>query len=148
MTPIFNVRSMDDVLSDSIKDPRFLMLLVGAFGVLAVALAGIGIYGVVSYSVTQRRREIGIRAALGAQPVTLLALLLREGMLLISIGIAVGSTGAWMLTQLLSGLLYGVEPRDPVTFVATAIILAGFALIACLIPARHVLRVEPIEAFR
>jgi predicted permease len=148
MIPIYNIRSMDDVLSDSIKDPRFLMLLVGSFGVLAAALAGIGIYGVVSYSVTQRRREIGIRAALGAQPGTLLALLLRESMLLIAVGVTLGSIGAWMLTQLLSGLLYGVGPRDPVTFGGTAILLVGLALIACLIPARHVLRIEPIEAIR
>jgi putative ABC transport system permease protein len=148
MMPISNVRSMDEVLSDSLEDPRFLMLLIGTFGALAVLLAGIGIYGVGSYSVSQRRREIGIRAALGARPGILLAFLLREGMLMIAVGVTLGSIGSWMLTQMLTGLLYGVGPRDPVTFGAAAAMLAGFALLACVIPARHVLRIEPIEAFR
>jgi putative ABC transport system permease protein len=146
--PIADVKTMDAVLSESVAAPRFRALLLGAFGALGLLLAMVGIFGVISYAVTQRTREIGVRMALGAQPRDVLQLVLGEGMLLAAIGIATGAAGALALTKLLQSLLYEIKPRDPATFVAVAIAVAAAAALACYIPARRAMRVDPIVALR
>jgi putative ABC transport system permease protein len=127
---------------------RLQSLLLSVFAGIAVLLAAIGIYGVISYSVEQRTREIGIRAALGASRSDLLRLVLRSGMLMAGIGLAVGVVGAYLLTWLLKNLLFGVGARDPMTMGGVAAILAFVALLACYIPARRATRVDPMVALR
>jgi putative ABC transport system permease protein len=139
---------MDAIVAESVAEPKFRTLLLGSFGALGLILAMVGIYGVISYSVTQRTDEIGLRLALGAQPRDVLGLVLREGMMLAGLGIAVGAAGALALTRLLTSLLYEVKPRDPVTFIAVAIALAVVAAAACYIPARRAMRVDPMVALR
>jgi putative ABC transport system permease protein len=146
--PIADVKTMDAILSESVAAPRFRALLLGAFGALGLLLAMVGIFGVISYAVTQRTREIGVRMALGAQPRDVLRLVLGEGMLLAAIGIAAGAAGALALTKLLESLLYEIKPRDPATFIAVAIAVAAAAALACYIPARRAMRVDPIVALR
>ena len=146
--PIADVKTMDAILSESVAAPRFRTLLLGAFGALGLLLAMVGIFGVISYAVTQRTREIGVRMALGAQPRDVLRLVLGEGMLLAAIGIATGAAGALALTKLLESLLYEIKPRDPATFIAVAIAVAAAAALACYIPARRAMRVDPIVALR
>jgi putative ABC transport system permease protein len=146
--PIADVKTMDAILSESVAAPRFRTLLLGAFGTLGLLLAMVGVFGVISYAVTQRTREIGVRMALGAQPRDVLRLVLGEGMLLAAIGIATGAAGALALTKLLESLLYEIKPRDPATFVAVAFAVAAAAGLACYIPARRAMRVDPIVALR
>jgi putative ABC transport system permease protein len=146
--PITDVKTMDAIVAESVAEPKFRTLLLGSFGALGLILAMVGIYGVISYSVTQRTDEIGLRLALGAQPRDVLGLVLREGMMLAGLGIAVGAAGALALTRLLTSLLYEVKPRDPVTFIAVAIALAVVAAAACYIPARRAMRVDPMVALR
>jgi predicted permease len=146
--PIADVKTMDAILSESVAAPRFRTLLLGAFGTLGLLLAMVGIFGVISYAVTQRTREIGVRMALGAQPLDVLRLVLGEGMLLAAIGIVAGAAGALALTKLLESLLYEIKPRDPATFIAVAISVAAAAALACYIPARRAMRVDPIVALR
>ncbi len=146
--PIADVKTMDAVLSESVAAPRFRALLLGAFGALGLLLAMVGIFGVISYAVTQRTREIGVRMALGAQPRDVLRLVLGEGMLLAAIGIVTGAAGALALTKLLESLLYEIKPRDPATFIAVAVAVAAAAALACFIPARRAMRVDPIVALR
>jgi putative ABC transport system permease protein len=124
------------------------MQLVGLFGVLALLLAGVGIYGVIAYSVTQRTREIGIRVALGASRTAILRWVLRQGMILTVAGIAVGLIGAVALTRLLRSLLFGVGPMDVVTYGVLAVVLGVVALIACYVPARRATKVDPLIALR
>ena len=124
------------------------MALLGAFAGLALVLSALGIYGVLTYSVARRTREIGVRLALGAQPVSLLRLVIGDGGRLVSIGILAGVAAGLLLTRLLAGLLYGVGPSDLVTFVAGALVLASVSLLACYIPARRAMRVDPIEVLR
>ncbi len=146
--PIANVRSMDQVIEAAESQPRFLTLLLGLFSALALILAVIGIYGVMSYAVTQRTNEIGIRMALGAQPSSVLGLVLGQGMRLALAGMAVGVALAFALTRLMSSLLFGIAPTDPITFVAVVIVLAVAAAAACYIPARRAMKVDPIVALR
>jgi predicted permease len=146
--PIADIKTMDALLSESVAAPRFRTLLLGAFGALGLLLAMVGVFGVISYAVTQRTREIGVRMALGAQPRDVLRLVLGEGMLLAAIGIATGAAGALALTKLLESLLYEIKPRDPATFIAVAISVAAAAALACYIPARRAMRVDPIVALR
>jgi putative ABC transport system permease protein len=146
--PIADVKTMDAILSESVAAPRFRALLLGAFGALGLLLAMVGIFGVISYAVTQRTREIGVRMALGAQPRDVLRLVLGEGMLLAAIGILAGAAGALALTKLLESLLYEIKPRDPATFIAVAIAVAAAAALACYVPARRAMRVDPIVALR
>jgi len=146
--PIYNVHTMDQLISTSISRRRFSMLLLGIFGGLALLLAAIGIYGVISYSVTQRTHEMGLRIALGAKPGDLAALIVRQGMRLALVGVAVGTVASLGLTTLMSSLLYGVRPNDPITLVGGALLLACAALLGCYIPARRAARVDPIVALR
>lgn len=146
--PITDVETMDQVVAGNIAEPRFQTLLLGSFGVLGLMLAMVGIYGVISYSVRQRTREIGVRMALGAQPQDVLRMVIGEGMWLAGAGIILGVGGALALTRFLRSLLFEIKPTDPATFVGVAIVLAIVALAACWIPARRAMKVEPMEALR
>jgi len=145
---MFSVRSMNDWLSRSIAQPRLNAVLVTAFGCLALLMAAIGVYGVLSYLVNQRTREIGLRMALGAQRQRVIGLVIKEGMILALTGIAAGVLSALLVSQVLSSLLYGVAARDASTFAATAITLTLVALAACIAPAVRASRVDPILALR
>jgi putative ABC transport system permease protein len=146
--PLFGERTMEDLVSASLAQRRFAMQVVGLFGVLALLLAGIGIYGVMAYSVTQRTREIGIRMALGATTGSICRWLLQQGMRLTLIGVGVGLVGALALTRLLRGLLFGIGPTDVATYVGLTALLAAVALLACYIPARRATKVDPLVALR
>jgi putative ABC transport system permease protein len=146
--PIANIQTMTERISNSVARPRYTATLVSLFAVLALVLAAVGIYGVVSYSVLQRTREIGIRIALGAQRRDVLLLGLKQGLGLTVLGVVVGIAGAFALTRVLGSLLYGVTPTDPLTFTMVSLLLTGVALIACWIPARRATRVDPMVALR
>ena len=146
--PVANIRTLEKIVSDSVAPRRLTMLLLGIFAALALVLAGVGLYGVISYSVTQRTHELGVRMALGAQPSEVLRLVIGHGMILTMIGVAIGLAGAFALTRFLSSLLFGVTARDPATFLAVALALASVALAACYIPARRATRVDPMVALR
>jgi predicted lysophospholipase L1 biosynthesis ABC-type transport system permease subunit len=146
--PLHNIATMDQVVSKSVADPRFYTLLLGSFSALALILASAGIYSVISYSVTQRTREIGIRLALGAQAGSILRLVVRQGMALTLAGLAIGLGGAFALTRVLSDFLYQVSVTDPTTFALLSSLLAAVALLACWIPARRATKVDPLAALR
>ena len=146
--PVANIRTLEKIVSDSVAPRRLTMLLLGIFAALALVLAGVGLCGVISYSVTQRTHELGVRMALGAQPSEVLRLVIGHGMILTMIGVAIGLAGAFALTGFLSSLLFGVTARDPATFLAVALALASVALAACYIPARRATRVDPMVALR
>jgi putative ABC transport system permease protein len=146
--PVTAVQTMTEVVRTSAATPRFNTLLVGAFALLALLLAGIGIAGVLATSVSRRTQEIGVRLALGARPRTLVAMVLREGMALAGIGLAVGWPVAWMLSRVMGSLLFEVRPRDPLAFGAAAALMGIVAVAASGIPAWRATRVEPIAALR
>ncbi len=146
--PVSEIRAMSEIVSQAVARQRFSMLLLGLFAGLALLLAAVGIYGVMSYSVTQRRREIGIRMALGAQKSDVLGMILRQGLRLTVIGVAIGIAGALGLTRLMASLLFGVSATDPATFAAITIILAAVALLASYIPALRSMKVDPVIALR
>ena len=146
--PIATVRTMDDWVKRSTATPRYRTTLLGLFAALAMILAATGIYGVMSYSVAQRTHEIGVRMALGARRSEVLGLIIRQGMLLVTIGLVLGLAGAFALTRVMSSLLFGVGTKDPVTFVAVAVLLSLVALIACYMPARRATKIDPLEALR
>lgn len=139
---------MEEVLSISLALKRLLMILMSVFAGLALALAAVGIYGVLSYWVRQRTHEIGVRMALGAGLPDVLALVVKQGAILAAIGIAVGLAAAFGLTRLMASLLYGVRPTDMLTFAVVPLVLAGVALLASYIPARRATRIDPMEALR
>jgi putative ABC transport system permease protein len=146
--PIYRVATMRELVSASVAQRRFTLTLVAVFAALALLLAAIGIYGVVSYTVTQRTQEIGIRLALGAQTRDVLRLVIGQGMKLALLGVAAGVVGAAGLTQWMQGMLFGIAATDPLTFGLTAAALAGVALLACWLPARRAARVDPLVALR
>jgi predicted permease len=145
---VYNVATLQQLQADSISIRRFFMLLLVVFAVLALTLAVIGIYGVISYAVTQRTQEIGIRMALGAGAAEVMKLVLRSGMTLAVIGVLIGLAGAFGLTRLLATLLFGVRPTDALTFVIVSVAVIGAALLACYIPARRATKVDPLVALR
>jgi putative ABC transport system permease protein len=146
--PLSNVKSMDDLLESSLGQRRLSMILLGAFSVIALLLASIGIYGVLAYSVTQRSRELGIRMALGAARGRVLRLVIGQGMALAAVGIVIGLAGALALTRLLATQLYSIKPTDPATFAGVSLLLAAIALVATLVPALRATRVDPVVALR
>jgi putative ABC transport system permease protein len=146
--PVSDVRTMEEVLSESIARQRFSTLLLAIFAGLALALAAVGIYGVMSYAVAQRTREIGIRMALGAQAGVVLRLMMRQGLKLASAGVVLGLAGALLLTRLMSSLLFGVSATDPLTLATISLMLVGVALLASYIPARRAAKVDPLIALR
>jgi putative ABC transport system permease protein len=146
--PVTRVHTMNEVAADSFAARRFNMLLLAIFAGLALLLAAVGIYGVMSYAVTQRTQEIGIRMALGARGIDVLALVIRNGMALTLVGVAIGVGGALALTRLLRTLLFGVAPTDAFTFVAVSAVLIIVALLACYLPARRATKVDPLVALR
>ncbi|MEK6410064.1 MAG: ABC transporter permease, partial [Acidobacteriota bacterium] len=146
--PVPDIKTMEQLLSDSVARRRFNMLLLGIFGGVALVLAAVGIYGVMSYSVTQRTHEIGIRMALGARQSDVLKLVVGQGMALALVGVGIGLAAAFALTRVLTSLLFAVDATDPATFVIISILLAGVALAACLAPARRAMKVDPMTALR
>ena len=146
--PITNIETVDGLMESSLTQPRFTMLLLGIFSVTALMLAVIGIYGVLAYSVAQRRHELGIRLALGAEAGDILRLVVRQGMILAGVGIAIGLVAALLLTQLMSSLLYKVSSRDVATFVVAPLLFLTIALLTSYVPARRATKVDPMEAMR
>ena len=145
---MYGAETMDEMISDSLATRKVSMILLGVFAALALGLASIGIYGVISYLVGQRTQEIGIRMALGAKRADVLRLVLGTGMKMAALGLLIGLVAALGLTRLMAGLLFGVNATDPLTFSAVALLLAIVALAACYIPARRAMRVDPMVALR
>ncbi|HEU4930424.1 MAG TPA: ABC transporter permease [Pyrinomonadaceae bacterium] len=146
--PLFGVKTMDEYLSASVAAPRFSTTLLSIFAGVALVLTIVGLYGVMSYSVAQRTNEIGIRMALGAQSRDVLLMIVKQGSVLIALGLTIGLVGAYALTRLISSLLFGVTAKDPFTFAAVAVLLAIVALLACYIPALRATKVDPMDALR
>ena len=145
---VFNIRTMEQALAQSVAARRFSMILLAVFALLALILAAVGIYGVISYSVAQRTREVGIRMALGAKTIDVLNLVMRDGLKLVFVGIVIGLGGALLLTRLMTTLLFGVTATDALTYVTVALGLIIVALFACCIPARRATKVDPLVALR
>ncbi len=145
---VYGIRTMQDRLYDSLARQRFSSTLLGAFAAFALLLAAVGIYGVMSYLVTQSTHDIGVRVALGARPGNIIGLVVRQGMELAATGILVGLAGAFALTRVMTSLLFGVSATDALTFTAVAILLAAVAFAATVIPARRAIRVDPMVALR
>jgi ABC-type antimicrobial peptide transport system permease subunit len=146
--PVYNVQSMRQIVSDSMADRRFSMLLLGTFAGLALVLASLGIYGVISYTASQRVHEIGIRMTLGARRTDVLRLVVGQGLLLTLLGMGAGLIAAFGLTRLMSNMLYWVRPSDLMTFAVVSGVLAGVAVLASYVPARRAAKVDPAVALR
>jgi putative ABC transport system permease protein len=146
--PVSRMMTLEQLVSNSVAKPRFSLLLLGLFAVLALVLSIIGIYGITSYSVSQRTREVGLRMALGAEPKGIVQMIVGETGLLAGLGIVIGLAAAYALSRVMASLLYGVAATDPVTFVSVALGLALVALIAAYLPGRRATRVSPVVALR
>ncbi len=146
--PLYEVTTMEQIMSDSLASQRSWLLLLSIFAAVALLLAAVGIYGVLSYTVSQRTHELGIRLAMGAPKPTVLGLVTRQGMTLVLVGVALGTAGALALSRVLSGLLYEVSANDPTTFAAVVAFIFAVALPACYLPARRAASVDPMEALR
>jgi len=146
--PVSNVQTMDEIVDANVADRRQQMTLLGAFAGLALLLASIGLYGVLSYTVTQRSREIGLRMALGASAANVTRLVVGHGIALTGAGLAIGLIGSWAATRALKNMLYGVSATDPMTLGAVAVLLTLISLTACWIPARRASRLDPIVVLR
>jgi ABC-type lipoprotein release transport system permease subunit len=146
--PLYDVRTMEQRVEASLATRRFSMMLLGVFALVALALATIGVYGVIAYLVNQSTREIGIRIAMGATQRGIVGLVVRRGMTLAIVGVAIGLAGAFAVTRFLSSFLFGVRTTDPITFVAIALLMMTAALLASLIPARRAARIDPIVSLR
>ena len=146
--PLYDVRTMNDVLSESISRPRFNSQLISLLTAIALILTVVGIYGIISYSVSHRTHEIGIRLALGALPIDILRMVIAHGLKIALLGIAIGLAAALMLTRLIRSLLYQVSATDPLTFIAMPMVIAVVAIAACYIPARRATRIDPMISLR
>jgi putative ABC transport system permease protein len=146
--PVSDVRTMDQVMAEWVSRSRFNTLLLGLFAGLATLLSAVGIFGVMNYSVALRTRELGLRLAIGAQPRQVLLLVLKQGLVLTIVGLVVGLAAAFALTRLLSGLLFGVEAIDLSTFTMISFLLVTVSLLACYLPARRAMRIDPLQALR
>jgi ABC-type antimicrobial peptide transport system permease subunit len=147
-TVLSRVMTMNDLLSDVTARPRFILIMLSVFALVALLLSGVGVYGVLAYTVAQNTREIGVRMALGAETGDVLRLALGHGMTLVLLGVGIGLAGALSLTRLLKTLLYGVSATDPLTFAMISLLLIAVALLACYIPARRATKVDPMIALR
>jgi len=146
--PLVKIRTMEENIGASVAQPRFRTTLLGIFAGCALLLSVVGLYGVMTYSVSRRASEIGIRMALGAQREDILAMVLGEGLRLATAGIAIGTTGALALTRLLKTFLFDTVPTDPITFAGAALLLVAVALVACYVPARRAMRLDPVSSLR
>jgi ABC-type antimicrobial peptide transport system permease subunit len=146
--PLYDIRTMDTLRAEAVSTRRFILSVVGAFGLLALGLAAIGVYGVMSLIVSERTREVGVRLALGAQPAELLSMIVGHAAKLAGIGVAIGVVAALSLAPLLDSQLYGVEASDPATFIAVPLALLAVAALAALVPARKAMRIDPLAALR
>ena len=146
--PVSDIRSMEEIVSRAVARQRFSMMLLGIFAMLALVLAAVGIYGVMSYSVAQRTQEIGIRMALGAQRSDVLKMAVGQGLRLVLIGIVIGLAVAFGLTRVMASLLFGVSATDPATFVTISLVLVSVAVLASYIPALRAARIDPMVALR
>jgi ABC-type antimicrobial peptide transport system permease subunit len=146
--PVSQIRTMETVVRQTFASQQFSAVLLGGFSLASLLLAAIGVYGVLAYSVTQRTREIGVRIALGAEPLTITRMVVASGARMVVIGAAAGLAAALALSGLMRSLLFGIGPRDPLTFVAAPLIFVVVALVAAYIPARRAARVSPMEALR
>jgi putative ABC transport system permease protein len=146
--PVYNVQTMRSYLAQSTEQPRLNVVLLGAFGILALLLAVVGIYGVMSYAVVQRTQEIGVRLALGASAGAVLRLIVGHGMALAGIGIAIGLGASWAVTKWLGAMLFAISPHDPLTFATLAMLLAIVAFVASYVPGRRATRVDPVVTLR
>ncbi len=146
--PVSQVQLMNELVSASVSQPRFNLLLLGGFSAIALLLAGVGIYGVISYTVSQRSHEIGVRMALGAAGSDVLSLVLRRGLTVAGIGLGIGLLAAIWLTRLLGNMLYGVNPIDAITYADVIALLGGVAVAACSVPALRASRVDPMTTLR
>jgi putative ABC transport system permease protein len=143
-----SIMTLDERVMTSLSRPRTYAILVGAFALSALVIAGVGLFGVLSYTVAQRSREIGVRTALGAQPRDIAALVLRQGMLMAGAGLAAGLAAAGAAVRVLSAFLYGVTTHDPLSFVIVPVVLGIVTAVACIVPARRAARVDPLAALR
>jgi putative ABC transport system permease protein len=148
VVPVYDVRTLDDLLSESFGPRRFNMYLLGCFAAVALVLASVGLFGVLAYLVSQRTRDIGIRLALGAARHDIVKLIVGQGMMLALGGAVLGITVALASARVMQSLLFSVSPRDPVTFAAVPLVLIAIALVACYLPARRAMRVDPLVALR
>jgi putative ABC transport system permease protein len=146
--PIYNIRTMNEIRAESVASERLNLTLLSIFAGIALVLAIVGIYGVMSYTVTQRTHEIGIRMAIGAQPRDVFRMVIGQGMTLALIGVGIGLIGAFALTRLMASMLFGIAPTDPVTFAVIAVLLTAVALLACFIPGRRATKVDPVISLR